>query len=85
MPVDPVAAHKTVESLLTGSAPIVSQNCKPEMLRLVPPLHNCEDEVSQESLLVVKINCLYCRVNQSVILNVSKRNPTSKEENMLGN
>ncbi|XP_054277880.1 CCR4-NOT transcription complex subunit 11 [Macrosteles quadrilineatus] len=45
LPVDPVAAHKTVEALLTGPLPVSAQNYRPEMLRLAPPLHVCEDEL----------------------------------------
>lgn len=45
LPVDPAAARKTAEALLTGHSPVVTQNYKPEMLRLAPPLHNCEDEL----------------------------------------
>uniref|UniRef100_A0A1B6FCN2 CCR4-NOT transcription complex subunit 11 n=2 Tax=Cicadellinae TaxID=33370 RepID=A0A1B6FCN2_9HEMI len=46
LPVDPTAAHKTVEALLSGTMPVSAQNFRPEMLRLVPPLHNCEDELA---------------------------------------
>lgn len=45
LPVDPATTRKTAEALLTGHSPIVSQNYRPEMLRLAPPLHNCEDEL----------------------------------------
>ncbi|KAL0279198.1 UNVERIFIED_CONTAM: hypothetical protein PYX00_000806 [Menopon gallinae] len=43
---DPVAAKKTAEQLLTGSKPIVDQNYRPEFIRLVPPLHDCHDELA---------------------------------------
>lgn len=36
---------KTVETLLSGDKPYVDQCYKPEFLRLVPPLHCCEDEL----------------------------------------
>lgn len=42
---DPVVAKKTAEQLLTGSKPVVDQNYRPEFIRLVPPLHDCHDEV----------------------------------------
>lgn len=45
LPTDPSATRKTAEALLTGHNPVVSQNYRPEMLRLAPPLHNCEDEL----------------------------------------
>lgn len=43
---DPIAAKKTAEQLLTGPKNILYQNYRPEFIRLVPPLHNCHDEVS---------------------------------------
>ncbi|XP_034237775.1 CCR4-NOT transcription complex subunit 11 [Thrips palmi] len=45
-PPDPAVPRKTAESLLTGEKPIVQQFYKPESLRLVPPLHKCEDEMA---------------------------------------
>lgn len=48
-------ARKTAEALLTGSTPIVGQVYRPEMLRLAPPLHNCEDEVQYSCLQRNKI------------------------------
>lgn len=42
---DPVAAKKTTEQLLTGSKPVIDQTYRPEFIRLVPPLHDCHDEV----------------------------------------
>lgn len=38
-------AKKTAEALLVGQKPIIEQCYKPEFLRLVPPIHSCEDEV----------------------------------------
>lgn len=38
------SAIKTIEQLLTGDDPPVDGVFKPEFLRLVPPLHGCEDE-----------------------------------------
>ncbi|XP_026278889.1 CCR4-NOT transcription complex subunit 11 isoform X2 [Frankliniella occidentalis] len=43
---DQTVPRKTAESLLTGEKPIVQQFYKPEFLRLVPPLHECEDEMA---------------------------------------
>ncbi|KAK3927295.1 CCR4-NOT transcription complex subunit 11 [Frankliniella fusca] len=43
---DPTVPRKTAEALLTGEKPIVQQFYKPEFLRLVPPLHECEDEMA---------------------------------------
>ncbi|KAK6642326.1 hypothetical protein RUM43_003827 [Polyplax serrata] len=42
---DPVAAKKTAEQLLAGSKNTLDQNYRPEFIRLVPPLHNCHDEL----------------------------------------
>jgi hypothetical protein len=42
-------AKKTAVELLVGQKPIIEQCYKPEFLRLVPPIHSCEDEV-QSSL-----------------------------------
>jgi len=39
-------ARQTAETLVTGPSPPVQQVYKPEFLRLAPPLHWCEDEVS---------------------------------------
>ncbi|KAJ9582860.1 hypothetical protein L9F63_022819 [Diploptera punctata] len=38
-------AKKTAEALLVGQKPIIEQCYKPEFLRLVPPVHSCEDEL----------------------------------------
>lgn len=45
-PPDPAVPKKTAEALLTKEKPIVQQFYKPEFLRLVPPLHACEDEMA---------------------------------------
>uniref|UniRef100_T1JGY1 CCR4-NOT transcription complex subunit 11 n=1 Tax=Strigamia maritima TaxID=126957 RepID=T1JGY1_STRMM len=42
---EPNSQRKTAETLLTGSKPIVEQCLKPELIRLAPPLHVCEDEL----------------------------------------
>lgn len=55
LPVELVVSHKTVEALITGPVPVGSQCYRPEMLRLVPPLHHCEDEVKPCHLQLVDI------------------------------
>uniref|UniRef100_A0A1B6DGH3 CCR4-NOT transcription complex subunit 11 n=1 Tax=Clastoptera arizonana TaxID=38151 RepID=A0A1B6DGH3_9HEMI len=42
---DQTSSRKTAEALLTGQTPIVNQTYRPEVVRLAPPLHNCEDEL----------------------------------------
>ncbi|RZF36508.1 hypothetical protein LSTR_LSTR008843 [Laodelphax striatellus] len=42
---EPTVIKKTAESLLTGDNAVVNQAYHPEMLRLAPPLHCCEDEL----------------------------------------
>ncbi|KAJ1524164.1 hypothetical protein ONE63_010691 [Megalurothrips usitatus] len=48
---DPSVPRKTAEALLTGEKPIVQQYHKPEFLRLVPPLHECEDEMAWMNMI----------------------------------
>ncbi|CAG2059678.1 unnamed protein product [Timema podura] len=43
---DQNVAKKTAEALLVGKTPLAEQCVKPEFLRLAPPLHSSEDEVS---------------------------------------
>lgn len=38
-------ARKTAETLLTGTSSVLEQCYHPEIIRLAPPLHVCEDEV----------------------------------------
>lgn len=42
---DPSMSRKTAEFLLTGDNPPVEQCYRPELIRLAPPLHVCEDEL----------------------------------------
>jgi len=42
---DASTVKKTAETLLTGSNSIVEQCYRPELIRLAPPLHFCEDEL----------------------------------------
>mgnify|MGYP006989429160 FL=1 len=43
---DASTAKKTAEQLLAGPKNITDQNYRPEFIRLVPPLHDCHDEVT---------------------------------------
>lgn len=44
---------------MVGQKPAVDQNYRPEFIRLVPPLHECHDEVSKS---VIYFTNLFIRI-----------------------
>ena len=66
--INPDVQRQTTEALLTGSHPPVESCMKPEFIRLAPPLHMSDDEVtnSRHSMLSLYNTLDMCRCRKYV-------------------